>query len=76
MLLDLAQLVVGEAVTLWNHHGVGPWWVPLIVLVPLALLLLWRLWMFTILPILRPNDPKELPYWIPCECKTSPVPSL
>ncbi|KAL9102989.1 MAG: hypothetical protein Q9187_009061, partial [Circinaria calcarea] len=26
---------------------------------------LWRLWKFTIVPILFPNDPKELPYWVP-----------
>lgn len=26
---------------------------------------LWRLWKFTILPRVYPDDPKELPYWIP-----------
>lgn len=31
-----------------------------------GLLLLWRLWRFTILPAMRPDEPKELPYWIPC----------
>lgn len=31
--------------------------------------LLWRLWRFTILPMLYPDDPKELPYWIPSEYK-------
>ena len=30
-------------------------------------LLLWRLWKFTILPLFEPNQPKRLPYWIPCE---------
>lgn len=34
---------------------------------PFIFLLLWRLWTFTILPILYPNKPQELPYWIPCE---------
>lgn len=29
--------------------------------------LFWRLWTFTILPALRPTEPKEVPYWIPCE---------
>lgn len=29
------------------------------------LLLLWRTWRFVILPALHPDDPKELPYWIP-----------
>lgn len=40
-----------------------------IALVPLSLLLcllVWRLWRFTVLPMLHPNDPKELPYWMPC----------
>ncbi len=31
----------------------------------LAVLLLWRIWTFTILPILHPDEPKELPYWTP-----------
>ena len=29
-------------------------------------LLLWRLWAFTIVPLLRPDEPRDLPYWIPC----------
>lgn len=43
----------------------------------LAVLLSWRLWRFTITPWLYPNDPKELPYWIPsraiaCQLSSSP----
>ena len=30
-------------------------------------LVIWRLWRFTISPALYPDDPKELPYWIPSE---------
>ena len=30
-------------------------------------LLLWRICKFTVLPFLYPDDPKELPYWIPGE---------
>ena len=30
-------------------------------------LLLWRVGKFTILPLIYPSDPKELPYWIPGE---------
>ncbi|KAK3682777.1 cytochrome P450 [Podospora appendiculata] len=26
----------------------------------------WRLWMFTIKPWLRPDEPRDVPYWIPC----------
>ncbi|KAL2808469.1 putative cytochrome P450 [Aspergillus granulosus] len=29
-------------------------------------IMVWRLWRFTIRPILHPDEPKELPYWIPC----------
>ena len=32
-----------------------------------ASVLIWRLWAFTVLPALRPNEPKEVPYWIPCK---------
>ena len=31
------------------------------------LLLLWRLWRFTVVPFLQPLEPKEIPYWIPCK---------
>ncbi|ORY10363.1 cytochrome P450 [Clohesyomyces aquaticus] len=44
-----------------------------LLLVPAALLsalLLWRIWRFTVLPIVRPNEPRELPYWTPCTCHT------
>lgn len=34
----------------------------------LALILAtWRVWKFSLLPAIRPLEPKELPYWIPCE---------
>ncbi|KAI1173441.1 putative cytochrome p450 [Nemania sp. FL0916] len=26
----------------------------------------WRIWRFSLLPFLHPDQPKELPYWIPC----------
>lgn len=32
-----------------------------------TLLLSWRLWRFTIEPTMKPTEPKELPYWLPCE---------
>ena len=30
-------------------------------------LLLWRLSRFTLVPLMKPNKPKELPYGIPCK---------
>ena len=33
-------------------------------------LLLWRLFVFTILPFFCPREPKELPYWFPCKSDT------
>lgn len=33
----------------------------------LFLLFLWRLLRFSILPMLRAEEPKEIPYWIPGE---------
>ncbi|KAK4209840.1 cytochrome P450 [Rhypophila decipiens] len=37
-----------------------------VVLLILGLLLSWRLWMFTLKPLIFPSAPKVLPYWIPC----------
>lgn len=40
-------------------------------LVPLLLaglsfaLILWRVWSFTIHPLLHPDEPKDIPYWTP-----------
>lgn len=33
----------------------------------LLTLLLWRIWKFTVLPMIYPERPREFPYWIPCE---------
>ena len=30
-------------------------------------LLVWRLWAFTIYPLLNPGELEYLPYWIPCK---------
>ncbi|KAF4634182.1 hypothetical protein G7Y89_g3925 [Cudoniella acicularis] len=35
------------------------------VAVVVVALLLWRFWRFTLRPRFHPDDPKELPYWIP-----------
>ena len=32
-----------------------------------SLLLVWRLWTFAVRPWLNPDEPKEIPYWIPCK---------
>ena len=32
-----------------------------------SLLLAWRLWNFVLRPWLNPDEPKEIPYWIPCK---------
>lgn len=36
------------------------------------ILLSWRVWRFHVIPAIHPNDPKELPYWIPCKLMISP----
>ena len=37
------------------------------VFIVIVSLLVWRIWTFTILPLLRPDEPKYIPYWIPSE---------
>ncbi|KAK2612085.1 hypothetical protein QQS21_001934 [Conoideocrella luteorostrata] len=46
-------------------HACAPTLMRLLCCVAFALWALWRFWKFTIQPILYPDDPKELPYWIP-----------
>jgi hypothetical protein len=38
-----------------------------ILAIPIVSLLLWRFIRFTVLPVLRPNAPKELPHWFPSQ---------
>lgn len=47
-----------------NHWSSG-FSLPLVVAFFAATLLGWRLWKFTLVPIIWPDDPKVLPYWIP-----------
>lgn len=37
------------------------------VVLLLAVVLLWKFCAFTLLPLLYPKEPKEIPYWTPCE---------
>lgn len=37
----------------------------LLILFPLFVLPLWRLWTSTIAPVCYPDAPRDLPYWIP-----------
>lgn len=57
-----------DALLTWSNEGrVGASSASLLLISLLGCLLLsWRLWMFTILPLLRPDEPKEIPYWVPC----------
>lgn len=55
MLLALTQLEQRLSTTLLIFTGAA------------TLLLAWRLWRFTIEPTMKPTEPKELPYWLPCE---------
>ena len=48
------------------HHSVS------IIFGLVVVLLLWRTWTFTVLPALRPREPKEVPYWVPGLCICHP----
>lgn len=38
-----------------------------------CMLFIWRIWSFTVRPWLNSKEPKELPYWFPCESKSCDV---
>jgi len=49
-----SQAILADVPTAW-----------LVAIAAVFSLFVWRLWRFTISPLLHPDDPKELPYWIP-----------
>ena len=36
-----------------------------VFIVPALVLIMWRVWTFTVRPALNPREPREIPYWIP-----------
>lgn len=61
--MSLSPTITSSVYEPLPYHG--KWWIWFLAVVLLPLLL-WRLWKFTIRPRLHPDEPKELPYWIPC----------
>ena len=49
-----------------SQRGIGLLTVAYIFVGCLVPLMIWRIWTFTIKPFLRPEEPKEFPYWVPC----------
>lgn len=47
------------------------WSNPIVIVILAATILwiAWRIWTFTIKPLLNPKEPREMPYSIPCELK-------
>lgn len=59
----MAIIMLTQAFRGWSEDRM----VIIIILVLAAAWLCWRIWKFTIIPALRPDEPKELPYLIPCQ---------
>ena len=51
----------------WAETATGHTTLLSILLAFLVIMGTWRALRFTVIPALYPNDPKELPYWIPCK---------
>ncbi|KAH8589197.1 cytochrome P450 [Bisporella sp. PMI_857] len=56
---------MGSTIDFVANVAIGNHLLVVAAVAPLIVLLCWRLWRFTLTPILYPNDPRELPYWIP-----------
>ncbi len=56
-----------EALEPWAETAKGHGALLGTVLAFLVVMGTWRALRFTIIPAFYPNDPKELPYWIPCK---------
>lgn len=44
----------------------SPWTLFFTPAIVLGIFLTWRIWRFSLAPIYSPNEPEQLPYWIPC----------
>lgn len=65
--LDLAQLSEARHASLLSFSSLQ---------LILAAYALWWLWRFKIVPLIHPSEPKQYPYWIPCESRSPSRPSL
>ena len=65
--LHFTELCIGTLSISFNTLTVAG----LVVVIGSILLLCWRTWRFTILPLLHPDEPLDLPYWIPCKSDLS-----
>ena len=61
--LGLAQLSSGRHASLLSSSSLQ---------LILAAYALWRLWRFKIVPLIHPSEPRQYPYWIPCESRSPP----
>ncbi|KAL1987425.1 hypothetical protein VTN96DRAFT_3807 [Rasamsonia emersonii] len=64
MLSQSFRYLSNEVQAQWENAGPVRSVVFLVSILLLAAWLSWRIWRFTIQPMLRPDEPKELPYWI------------
>lgn len=63
---NMLSEVISTALFYPNLLGFGKTHIYLVIGFILALCLVaWRVWRFTVIPLMAPDDPKELPYWIP-----------
>lgn len=66
MLVDAGMLFLSHIGSLSETGRLDSFTILVLVSATLgALVLVWRLLSFSIMPMLRPNVPKEIPYWVP-----------
>lgn len=53
--------------TLKYYLGWGLYLIPV-----LLALLAWRVWNFTLRPLMKPDELHHLPYWVPCKLSNTP----
>lgn len=64
MFLSIKGLVFGAWLNIVNTHYMLRFLL-VILTTTSSVLLVWRIWRFTISPLLHPEEPQEVPYWIP-----------
>lgn len=65
MLSEKLYWTVVSSVPALLHLGKGAFYALFIISGIAGLLSIWRIWTFTVRPALNPQEPKEVPYWVP-----------
>lgn len=65
MLRDIVPVTLSQLASLAEYFFLFKNFYVLCIVGLGSVLLVWRIWTFTIRPWLHPHEPRDIPYWVP-----------